>query len=177
MSAALPRVEAYLAALREQSMFGDEKTPGSIRSYIAFYEKRAPRRRLAFRAAGFVLLFLSISLPFITQSVAPALQAQVASLLSWLIALVAAASSFFNWQKAWQLYIQTQMTLRFALTEWEMRIAEARAEPSEEAALTILKTALRQLTKTVNDAVASETAQYFEGVKAPQAPTTKSAAS
>jgi hypothetical protein len=171
MSAALSRVEAYLAALREQSLFRDEKTPGSILSYIAFYQKRAPRRRIAFRTAGFLLLFLSISLPFITQSAPEACQARVASSLSWLIAVVAAASSFFNWQKAWQLHIQTELTLRFALSEWEMRTAEARAESSEEAALKILKAALQQLTKTVTEAVASETAQYFEGVKAPQAPT------
>lgn len=174
MSADLPRVEAYLAALYQQSLFKDEKTAGSVRSYIAFYQKRAPSRRIAFRTAGFCLLFLSISLPFITQIVPEALQARVASFLSWLIAIVAAAGSFFNWQKSWQLHVQTEMTLRFALTEWEMRTAEARAESSEEAALKILKTALQQLTKTVTDAVASETAQYFEGVKAPQAPTIKS---
>lgn len=175
MTAALPRVEAYLAALYEQTLFKDEKTPGSVLSYIAFYQKRAPSRRVAFRTAGFFLLFLSISLPFITQSVSKEFQPQVASLLSWLIAIVAAASSFFNWQKAWQLHVQTEMTLRFALTEWEMRTAEARAESSEEAALKILKSALQQLTKTVTEAVAGETAQYFEGVKAPQAPMIKPA--
>jgi hypothetical protein len=34
-------------------------------------------------------------------------QSKVASALAWLIALVAAANSFFGWQKAWQLYTQT----------------------------------------------------------------------
>ncbi len=168
MDGAHSRVEEFLATLREQALLKDEKTPGSVRWYIAFYRSRAPQRRKAFRAAGFCLLFLSISLPFITQSVPAASQAQVASTLSWLIAIVAASSSFFNWQKAWQLYTQTQLTLQFALTEWEARTAEARAEASEEAAMRILKDALQQLTKAVRDAVANETAQYFEGVKVPE---------
>jgi hypothetical protein len=167
MASAHPRVEEFLATLREQALLKDEKTQGSVRWYIAFYQSRAPQRRKAFRAAGFCLLFLSISLPFITQSVPEASQARVASTLSWLIATVAASSSFFNWQKAWQLYTQTQLPLQFALTEWEASTAEARTEASEEAALKILKAALQQLTKAVSDAVANETAQYFEGVKVP----------
>jgi hypothetical protein len=175
MSGALPRVEEYLAALREQALFKDEKTPGSVLWYIAFYQTRAPQRRRAFRAAGFFLLFLSISLPFFTQIVPETEKAWVASTLSWLIALVAAASSFFNWQKGWQLYTQTQLTLQFALTEWEVRTAEARTEPTEEEGLKILKAALQQLTKTVSEAVANETAQYFEGVKVPDTRPAKAA--
>ena len=62
--------------------------------------------------------------PFLTQMVEPKHQPQVASTLAWLIALVAAANSFFNLQKASAL--QTQLTLQFALTEWELRTAEAR---------------------------------------------------
>jgi hypothetical protein len=168
MNSAHSSVEQFLAALREQALLNDEKTPGSVRWYIAFYQSRAPQRRRAFRAAGFCLLFLSISLPFITQSVPEASQARVASTLSWLIAMVAASTSFFNWQKAWQLYTQTQLTLQFALTEWEARTAEARCAASEEEALKILKAALQQLTKVVSDAVADETAQYFDGVKVPE---------
>jgi hypothetical protein len=168
MAGTHPRVEEFLATLREQALLKDDSTPGSVRWYIAFYQARAPQRRRAFRAAGFCLLFLSISLPFITQSVPEASQARVASTLSWLIAMVAASSSFFNWQKAWQLYTQTQLTLQFALTEWETHIAEARAEASEEEALKMLRAALQQLTRALSDAVANETAQYFEGVKVPE---------
>jgi hypothetical protein len=40
--------------------------------------------------------------------------------------LVAAANSFFGWQKAWQIYTQTQLSLQFALSEWELRTADAR---------------------------------------------------
>jgi hypothetical protein len=63
----LPKVEAFLSALSEQSFFKDESTQGSVLWYIDFYKKRGPSRRLAFRAGGFILLFLSISLPFLTQ--------------------------------------------------------------------------------------------------------------
>ncbi|MFI3198126.1 MAG: hypothetical protein QX196_07380 [Methylococcaceae bacterium] len=117
MSNSLPKVEALLSDLKEQYLFKDEKTQGSVLWYIAFYQTRAPNRRKAFRASGFILLFLSISLPFIIQLCPTALQPQVASGIAWLIALVAAASSFFNWQKTWQLFTQTQLTLQFALTE------------------------------------------------------------
>jgi hypothetical protein len=167
------KVDEYLSALSEQALFKDAKTPGSVLWYIDFYQTRAPQRRKAFRAAGFLLLFLSISLPFITQIVPDADKPRVASMLSWLIALVAAASSFFNWQKAWQLYTQTQLALQFALTEWQLRTAEARAEPIQEDGLKILKAALQQLQKTVSEAVANETAQYFEGVNVTQTPSPK----
>jgi hypothetical protein len=163
-----PKVEAFLSALHEQPFFKDESTPGSVLWYIAFYKKRAPQRRRAFRAGGFVLLFLSISLPFLTQMVEKAHQAQVASTLAWLIALVAAANSFFNWQKAWQGYTQTQLTLQFALTEWELRTAEARAASSDEEGVALLKDSLQKFIKTVSEAVSGETAQYFEGVKIPE---------
>ena len=167
MSNSLPKVEAFLSSLKEQSFFRDASTQGSVLWYIAYYQTRAPRRRIAFRSAGFVLLFLSISLPFITQASPRDVQAQVASTIAWLIALVAAANSFFNWQKAWQLYTQTQLALQFALSEWELRTAEAKAAATDEEGLKILQAALQQLTKIVSEAVANETAQYFEGVKVP----------
>jgi hypothetical protein len=164
----LPKVEAFLSALNEQNFFKDESTPGSVLWYIDFYKKRAPQRRKAFRAGGFILLFLSISLPFLTQLVDVKQQAQVASTLAWLIALVAAANSFFNWQKAWQGYVQTQLTLQFALTEWELRTAEARTALTDEEGLALLRDGLQKFIKTVSEAVSGETAQYFEGVKIPQ---------
>jgi len=167
MSTSPPKVDAFLSALKEQSFFKDGNTPGSVLWYIDFYQKRAPRRRLAFRASGFLLLFLSISLPFITQVSPQAWQAQVASTLAWLIALVAAANSFFGWQKSWQLFTQTQLTLQFALSEWELRTAEARAAATDEEGLKILQEALQKLTKSVTDAVSNETGQYFEGVHMP----------
>jgi hypothetical protein len=87
--------------------------------------------------------------------------------MSWLIALVGSALSFFNWQQGWQLYMQTLLKLQFALSEWEARITEARVAASDEEALAIAKGALAQLMKVVNEAVANETAQYFDAVKAP----------
>jgi len=173
MSTSLPKVEAFLSALKEQSFFKDATTQGSILWYIDFYQKRAPRRRLAFRATGFILLFLSISLPFITQVSPSQWQSQVASTLAWLIALVAAANSFFGWQKAWQLYMQTQLTLQFALSEWELRTAEARAATTDDEGLKVLQDALQKLTKSVSESVSNETAQYFEGVKVPDVHSTK----
>jgi hypothetical protein len=169
MSGSQPRVEAFLAALGEQTLFRDDTTVGSIRSYITYYRTRAPQRRRMFRTAGFCLLFLSISLPFLIQSVSVAHQAQVASFLSWLIALVGSALSFFNWQQGWQLYMQTQLKLQFALSEWEAGTAEARIAATDEEGLAIARTALQQLMKAVNQAVANETAQYFDGVKMPAA--------
>ena len=163
----LPKIEAFLSALKEERFFKDESTEGSVLWYITYYKTRAPRRRWAFRIGGFTLLFLSISLPFITQMAAKEHQAQVASTLAWLIALVAAANSFFNWQKAWQGYTQTQLTLQFALTEWELRTAEARAASTDEEGLALLKESLEKFTKTVSESVSNETAQYFEGVRVP----------
>ena len=175
MSNSLPKVEAFLSALREQKFFKDEGTPGSVLWYIAFYQTHPPNRHKAFRATGFVLLFSSISLSFIMQLSPKKFQPQVASGIAWLIAIVASANSFFNWQKSWQLYIQTQLTLQFALSEWELRTAEARASSTDEEGVKILQAALQRLTKTVSEAVANETAQYFEGVKVPDVHSAKNA--
>jgi hypothetical protein len=67
------------------------------------------------------------------------------------------------------VYTQTQLKLQFALSEWEALTAEARVAASDEEGLAIAKAALAQLMKSVNEAVANETAQYFDGVKAPAA--------
>ena len=129
---------------------------------------------MAFRTFGFLLLFLSISLPFLTQIAPKESQSQVASVLAWLIAIVGAANAFFNWQKAWQLYTQTQLTLQFALSEWELRTAEARAAATDEMGLQVLQEALQKLVKSVSESVSNETAQYFEGVKVPDVQSKKS---
>jgi vacuolar-type H+-ATPase subunit I/STV1 len=172
MADAMPKVDAFLAALRQQSLFGDASTPGSVLWYIAYYQSRVPNRKRAFRLCGFLLLFLSISLPFITQLCPPEWRGQVASALAWLIAVVAAANSFFGWQKAWQIYTQTQLNLQFALSEWELRTAQARAAANDDDGVALLQKALQALSTAVTDAVSNETAQYFEGVKTPdvQAP-------
>ena len=161
-------VETFLRAVQGQAFFGDDTQQGSIRWYIAYYKERGPKRRLAFRVSGFLLLVLSVSLPFLTWVAPEPLQASVASSLSWLIALVAAASSFFNWQRAWQGYTQTQLTLQFLLTEWELKTAEARAAGTEAEGVAILREALNKLVAGVTEAVSQETAQYFEGVHVPQ---------
>ncbi len=166
------QVEAFLSAMQTQAFFGDEQQQGGIRWYIAYYKERAPKRRLAFRVSGFLLLVLSVSLPFLTWVAPESHQASVASTLSWLIALVAAASSFFNWQRAWQGYTQTQLTLQFLLTEWELKTAEARAAGTDAEGVTILRKALDKLVAGVTEAVSQETAQYFEGVHMPQVKTT-----
>jgi hypothetical protein len=72
----------------------------------------------------------------------------VASTLAWLIALVAVVNSFFNWQKAWQGYVQTQLTLQFTLAEWELRTAEARAAFTEEEGLALLREGLQKFIRT-----------------------------
>jgi hypothetical protein len=63
--------------------------------------------------------------------------------------------------------MQTQLKLQFALSEWEARTVEARVAASDDEGIAILREALAQLMKTVNEAVANETAQYFDAVKAP----------
>jgi hypothetical protein len=65
--------------------------------------------------------------------------------------------------------MQTQLKLQFALSEWEAKTAEARVAATDEEGLDMVKTALQQLMKAVNQAVANETAQYFDGVKMPAA--------
>lgn len=167
MAQPLPNVEMILSELKEQRLFKDEDTEGSILWYIAYYRKRAPRRRMAFRTCGFVLLFLSITLPFLTAIVPQPRQSVVASTVAWIIALVAAANSFFGWQKAWQLYTKTQLALEFALSEWELRTAEARAAATDQDGVRLLQDALQKLTKTVSESISAETAEYFEGLKMP----------
>jgi hypothetical protein len=167
MPKSLPRVEMFLSKLSEQALFKDENTQGSIHWYITYYQSRAPKRRWAFRSAGFMLLFLSISLPVVSQVASKDIQPQVTSTLAWLIAIVAAANSFFNWQQSWQLFTQAELALRFAVSEWSVRTAEAYAASTDDEGMKILELAVQQLVKTVRESVTKETSQYFQGVKVP----------
>ena len=167
MSTTLPRVDAFLSLLQEQRLFGDLNARGSILWHIDYYQRRAPYRRLAFRSSGFMILVLSISLPIITQLAPPQCQSSVVSAVTWLLAVIAATNSFFNWQKAWQDCVQMQLTLQFALSEWELRTVEARAATSDEEGIQILREALNTLMKSTSESVSKETVQYFEGIMPP----------
>lgn len=139
MSNSLPKVESFLTALKEQCFFKDENTQGSVLWRIALYQTRAPNRRKFFRTTGFILLFLNISLSFITQLFSAEHQTQVTSGIAWLIAIVASANLFFNRQRSWQFYIQTQRTLQFALSKWKLRTAEAKVNSKDEEGVKILQ--------------------------------------
>jgi hypothetical protein len=147
----LERVNLFLAALHEQAFFGGEDQQGSMRWHINFYKSRAPYRRYAFRVCGFLLLFFSISLPFMNTLITnPQCQVRFSSTAAWIIALLAAANAFFNWQRTWQNYIQTQLTLQFLLSEWELKTVEAKAATSDDEGMNILKEALARLTNPDN---------------------------
>jgi hypothetical protein len=115
-------VKGYLSELEKQLPFKSESGKGSIRWYINWYRTRAPRHRIMFRTVGVAMLLISVTLPIILNHpdsdygnwvpTRPMWLARVLTfffshvlaptLLSYVLAFLAALNAFYQWQQAWQ---------------------------------------------------------------------------
>jgi hypothetical protein len=158
-------METYLAELEKQSFFGGADIEGSVRWYINWYRIHADGKRLWFRRFGVITLLVSISLPFVLFYVPEDSKALVATGGAWIIALASGLNSFFQFNKSWQNYIETQYRLEHLLTNWELeRAAQSGNDPDT---LKKLHESARTLVESARAAITDETKSYFEEVKFP----------
>ena len=167
-------VDQYLVELEKQDRFKGETVEKSILWYIAWYRKRAPARRLAFRAAGLAVLVASASLPFATSISSDAVKQWLLPLLAYVIAIVASLNAFFQWQQVWEGYMMALLQLESAWAEWGMSRCEAKLEPDRDKALSIIKSAAHKLNSKVDEVIAAETGGFFKVIKFPSAGVTSS---
>ncbi|HEY6873799.1 MAG TPA: DUF4231 domain-containing protein [Geobacteraceae bacterium] len=160
-------VDQYLAKLNEQTFFASEDMEGSVRWYIKWYRKHAPRKRNWFRTFGIVTIVMSISLPFITGLVGEEHKATVASSIAWIIALSGSINGFFQFNKTWQKYIETQFKLEQLLMDWELGTAALLGE-SDDKSLRCVQELTQTFVKLARAAITDETKSYFEEVKFPE---------
>lgn len=156
----------YLAALERQVFFADEHVQGSVRWYIRWYRERAPAKRCWFRIWGGVALVASISLPFALSFFPEADKPQVAAAGAWLIALAGGLNGFFQFNKTWQAYVETQYKLEHLLMAWDLERA-ALIGSTDPGAMVRLQEAAKNFVLAARAAITDETKSYFEEVKFP----------
>lgn len=159
-------VQRYLRLLDQTRPFGSESEHGSIRWNAKWYRDRAPLRRTLFRAAGFAVLVVSVSLPFAATAF-PTHKNCLLPALAYLIAIVAAVNAFFQWQQALESYTTAELQLGDAWSEWEASRVEAEIETDETKALLIAKTAAAKLLSRASEIIRTETGGFFKNIKFP----------
>lgn len=132
-----------------------------------WYETRAKRPRIAFRAIGVVVILLSLSIPLIA-----AFQFSkkdiVLTLSAVLIAIATSLNSFFKWEQTWQAFRKTEFALDHLLTVWDLRRVEAMLDPDPIKAREKILTATAQLIEDANKVSGSETQQFFDRIEWPK---------
>ena len=135
-------------------------------STIEWYQSHAKRPRLFFHLAGYAIIILSISIPFLT-----VYKFTGSELLLSVIALIVAAltgiSSFAQWDSRWRSYKQAQFALESLDYSWNLRIIEIKRmnDPAEAQRAAI--DATRKLFDNAKSVITSETEKYFESVRMP----------
>jgi hypothetical protein len=127
--------------------------------------KRLPR--MLFRAAGVVIIVLSVSIPFLT-TVTFWGRDVVLSLAALLIAALTGLSSFYNWDQAWRGRQQTAEALQHLIASWRILLTNARAEPDPIQRRALVTSAARKLIDGVKAVTGAEAEQFFSEVKLPQ---------
>ncbi len=128
--------------------------------------KRLPR--LLFRAAGVVIIILSVSIPLLTTLSFPGRDV-VLSCAALLIAALTGLNSFYGWDQAWRGRQQTAETLEHLIASWRVRLASARLEPDLGKRRDLTATAAQELIDKVKAATSAEAEQFFSEVRLPQA--------
>lgn len=156
----------YLNQLESQVFFGGEQMVGSVRWYIKWYRDHAVWKRRWFRLWGLVALVVSVSLPFVLSFSADSAKPHIAAGGAWFIALAGGLNGFYQFNKTWQSYIETQYRLEHLLTTWELGRAQ-HADSAEPEAPSRLQEAARTFIEAARAAITDETKSYFEEVKYP----------
>jgi len=132
-----------------------------------WYETRASRPRIAFRAMGVVVILLSLSIPFIA-ALRFTWKDLVLSLSAVLIAIATSLNSFFKWEQTWQAFRKSEFALDHLLTAWDLRRVEAMHETDPSKARDRILTATQQLIEEANKVGSSETQQFFDRIEMPK---------
>lgn len=163
-------LDKYLDEVKQSLFFQDKETIGSFQSQIEWYRKRAPQKRLCYRASGLLIIIFGIALPIMAAFGKDLEHNDLwVSILAGLIALLTGFNSFFRWDVAWRGHIHALLTLDRLQKEWQFAIAKAKTLPNEDEALKLAIEATEQFQAKTHDTVEAETKGFFTVQKLPGA--------
>jgi hypothetical protein len=151
--------EKYFEELREQK-----------RSYVdgtlKYYTDRISRFQIAFRVTGTLIILGSVALPSLVHLPEP-YRAPTVSVVSFLVAALAALNSFYSWHQTWEKYTRTILALEHFIANWEIDMVNAAREDYPKAKVDAYLATSHLFTK-VFETVSGESKDYFSQVKPPQ---------
>jgi hypothetical protein len=124
--------------------------------------------RLLFRAAGVVIIVLSVSIPLLT-TLSFRGRDVVLSCAALLIAALTGLNSFYGWDQAWRGRQQTAEQLQHLIASGRVRFASARLEPDPGKRRDQATAAAQELIDKVKAVTGAEAEQFFSEVRLPQA--------
>jgi len=156
-------LEKYIAELQQLASLQDERSKGSIRWYIAWYEKRFPLRRWVYRVSGAILLLIALL---------AASQLKNGSLwspesLAALAAFVIGLNAFFASGTAWRTYFLAKVRLEFLLQGWAAKLIEARNLQDDTKAIEVVNQAFEEFIQKSGQAIEEEAKGFFDSLKFP----------
>lgn len=155
--------ERFMSVLEELTRIKDEFVVRQLNWYTT--HRRTPM--LLFRVSGVLVILLSVSLPFLA-TLEGLGKTIVLPVIALLIAGLTGLNSFFRWQSDWKGYRQTQLTLEYLLTIWELQIAEARHQVDVQKGIDIALQATKQLINTTRTTTSAQAEEYFKRVQIPR---------
>ena len=136
-------------------------------SQINWYKTHANIPMVLFRLSGILIIFLSVSLPFLATLEGP-WKTIILPIVALLVAGLTGLTSFYRWESDWKGFRETQFTLEYLLVVWDLSIAAAKQEKDEQHAIDIVLQATKQLLDTVHTSTSSETEQFFQRAQIPR---------
>lgn len=145
--------DRYFKELCEQKMaYVDE----ALREYAG----GLPRFHWAARVFGTLLILGGVALPSLVHLPDP-YRTPAVSVVSFLVAALAALNSFYAWHHTWEQHTQASNRLRFLIANWEIGMIKASREQLDKAKAEAHDVTSYLFTK-VFETVAGETAEAFE---------------
>lgn len=134
---------------------------------LKWYETHARQPMILFRVSGVLIILLSVSIPFLA-TLEGLWRTIVLPIVALLVAGLTGLISFFRWESDWKGYRQTQFTLDYLLSIWELKITQAKHERDIQQAIDMALEATQQLLDTTHTTTSAEAEEYFQRVQIPR---------
>jgi hypothetical protein len=167
-------VDEYLEGVKKLRIFQGPTDEGSLEYYAKQYARLAKWKNLLFRLTGSFVILLSVSLPIVAAfgGALPHKDLWV-SVIAGAIALCSGLNSFFRWDAGWRGCLEAQRKLVQLRDEWDYKIERARTYPDSVRGFQIAKEATANLVNAAHEIILSETKQYLDAQKFPDAGSTR----
>ncbi|WP_221796605.1 DUF4231 domain-containing protein [Oceanobacter mangrovi] len=136
----------------------------------SFYATHVAGPRLSFRILGTSTLFLSVAIPFISQSELPLEHKSLwITGLSLGITVVTGISTFFKPDETWKLNMGAKLNLESLFAIWKLECLETRSLPDTSESLKKHFEASRRFLRSAQAITAANTEGFFTNVSFPDA--------